>query len=144
MQVREVMTRDVECASPSASIQEAARKMRDLDVGPVPVCGDNDRLVGMITDRDIVVRAIADGLDPKTTRIQDIMTPDVIYCFEDQDLEDATHLMKESQVRWLVVLNRDKQLTGIVSLGDLAVKTGDESLSGEALGHVSEPAMPMR
>jgi CBS domain-containing protein len=98
----------------------------------------------MITDRDIVIRAIAEGHDPKSTRIQDIMTPDVIYCFEDQDLEEATQLMKESQVRRLVVLNRDKQLTGIVSLGDLAVKTGDESLSGAALGHVSEPAMPMR
>ena len=144
MQVREVMTPDVECARPNASIQEAARKMRDLDVGPLPVCGENDRLVGMVTDRDIVIRAIADGHDPKTTQIQDIMTPDVIYCFEDQGLEEATQLMKESQVRRLVVLNRDKQLVGIVSLGDLAVKTGDEDLSGETLGHVSEPALPIR
>jgi CBS domain-containing protein len=138
------MTREVECANPSTSIQEAARKMRDLDVGPLPVCGENDRLVGMVTDRDIVIRAIADGHDPKTTRIQDIMTPDVVYCFEDQDLEDAAQLMKESQIRRLVVLNRDKQLIGIVSLGDLAVKTGDEGLSGETLGHVSEPALPIR
>jgi CBS domain-containing protein len=144
MQVSEVMTPEVECASPSTSIQEAARKMRDLDVGPLPVCGDNDRLVGMLTDRDIVIRAIAEGLDPKTTRIQDMMTPDVIYCFEDQGLEEAAQLMKESQVRRLVVLNRDKQLVGIVSLGDLAVKTGDESLSGETLSHVSEPALPIR
>ena len=144
MQVKEVMTRGVECIRPGASLQEAARKMRDLDVGPLPVCGDNDRLAGMITDRDITVRAVAEGQDPKTARVQDIMTPDVMYCFEDQDVAEATRLMQESQIRRLLVLNRDKCLVGIVSLGDLAVKTGDKRLSGEALQQVSEPAQPTR
>jgi CBS domain-containing protein len=144
MQVKEVMTRGAECTRPSASLQEAARKMRDLDVGLLPVCGDNDRLVGMITDRDITVRAVAEGEDPKTTCVQDVMTPDIAYCFEDQDVTEATELMKKNQIRRLVVLNRDKRLVGIVSLGDLAIKTGDAGLSGEALAQVSEPAQVMR
>jgi CBS domain-containing protein len=125
---------------PTASLQEAARKMRDLDVGPLPVCGDNDRLVGMLTDRDITVRAVAEGQDPKTARVQDIMTPDITYCFEDQDITEAARLMEEKQIRRLVVLNRDKRLVGIVSLGDLAVKTGDKKVSSEALEQVSQPA----
>ncbi len=140
MQVKEVMTRGVECISPTASLEEAARKMRDLDVGPLPVCGDNDRLVGMITDRDITVRAIAEGQNPKTARVQDIMTPDITYCFDDQDVSEAAQIMKEHQVRRLVVLNRDKRLVGIISLGDLAVQARDEGLSSETLERISEPA----
>src|SRR5947209_17760143 len=144
MQVSKVMTRDAECVRPDTTLQEAARKMRDLDVGPLPVCGDNDRLVGMLTDRDITVRAVAEGQDPKAARVQDVMTPDVIYCLEDQDVAEAARLMEENQVRRLAVLNRDKRLVGIVSLGDLAVKTGDREVSGGALGQVSEPAEPRR
>ena len=139
MQVSKVMTRDAECVRPDTTLQEAARKMRDLDVGPLPVCGDNDRLVGMITDRDITVRAVAEARDPRTTTVQDVMTPDVVYCFEDQDVQEAARLMRENQVRRLVVLNRDKRLVGIVSLGDLAVETGDEKLAGRTLEHVSLP-----
>ncbi len=144
MLVRNVMTRGVECIRPTASLQEAARRMRDLDVGPLPVCGDNDRLVGMVTDRDITVRATAEGRDPKTARVQDVMTPDVTYCFEDQDVTEATRLMEDNQIRRLVVLDRDKRLVGILSLGDLAVRTGEEQLSGEALEQVSEPAQSRR
>src|SRR5262245_6721676 len=144
MHVKEVMTRGAECVRPGTSLQEAARKMRDLDVGPLPICGDDDRLKGMITDRDITVRAVAEGHDPKTTRVQDVMTPDVIYCFEDQDVAEASRLMKEKQVRRLVVLNRDKRLVGIVSLGDLAVDAGDEKLAGRTLEAVSEPAQPRK
>ena len=106
--------------------------------GPLPVC-DNDRLAGLITDRDIAVRAVAEGCDPRTTTVKDVMTPDVVYCFEDQDVQEAAQLMREHQVRRLVVLNRDKRLVGIVSLGDLAVETGDEKLSGRTLEHVSLP-----
>jgi CBS domain-containing protein len=138
MQVREVMTRGAECIAPDDSLQEAAQKMKDRDVGPLPVC-DRDRLVGMITDRDITVRATADGLDPKATRVREVMTPQVVYCFEDQDVEVAAYLMEENQVRRLVVLNRDRRLVGIVSLGDLAVETGDEHLAGRTLERVSEP-----
>jgi CBS domain-containing protein len=112
--------------------------MKNQDVGPLPVC-DNERLVGLITDRDIVVRAVAEGCDPRTTTVQNVMTPDVLSCFEDQDVQQAAQLMCEHQVRRLVVLNRDKRLVGIVSLGDLAVDTGDEKLAGLTLEQVSLP-----
>jgi CBS domain-containing protein len=138
MKIKEVMTRGAECVPPSCTLQDAARKMKNLDVGPLPVC-DNDRLVGILTDRDITVRAIAEGRDPKTTKVGEVLTPDVIYCFEDQDVQEAARLMKENQIRRLIVLNRDKRLVGIISLGDLAVETGDEQLAGETLEKVSEP-----
>jgi CBS domain-containing protein len=109
----------------------------------LPVC-DRDRLVGMLTDRDIAVRAVAEGYDPWTDHVKDAMTPDIVYCFEDQDVKEAAQLMKEKQIRRLVVLNRDKRLVGIVSLGDLAVDTGDEKLAGETLEQISEPAAPRR
>ena len=117
--------------------------MKSLDVGPLPVC-DNDRLVGMVTDRDITVRATAEGDAPTDVRVRDVMTPEVIYCFEDDPVEDAARLMAAKQVRRLVVLNRDKRMVGIVSLGDLAVKTGDEQLAGNALEGISEPNHPDR
>ncbi len=139
MQARDIMTSDCECTRPDASLQNAAQKMRDLDVGPLPVCGENNRLVGMITDRDIVVRALAEGMDPQSTKVRDIMTPGVVPCFEDQDVEEVARLMEEHQIRRLVVLNRNKRLVGIVSLGDLAVETKDEQLAGEALERISEP-----
>jgi CBS domain-containing protein len=138
MQVKEVMTRGVECVGPDATLQEAARKMKDLDVGPLPIC-DNDRLAGMVTDRDITVRAVAEGKDPRNTRVREVMTPGINYVFE-EDVAHAAQLMKDKQVRRLVVLNRDKRLVGIVSLGDLAVETGDEHLAGDTLERVSQPA----
>ncbi len=139
MLVRDVMTKGAECVRPTNSLVEAAQRMKDLDVGPLPVCGDNDRLVGMLTDRDITVRAVAQACDPRTTTVKDVMTPDVVYCFEDQDVQEAARLMKEHQIRRLVILNRDKRLVGIVSLGDLAVETGDERLAGKTLEEVSLP-----
>jgi CBS domain-containing protein len=141
MQVRDVMTKGAECVTPSTSLQEAASRMKNLDVGPLPVCQD-DHLVGMITDRDITVRATAEALPPRLGQVRDVMTPDVVYCFEDQDMEEAARLMQEHQIRRLVVLDRQKRLVGIVSLGDLAVETGDEKLAGETLEQVSEPASP--
>jgi CBS domain-containing protein len=141
MQVKDVMTKGAECVTPSTSLQEAASKMKTLDVGPLPVC-EGDQLVGMLTDRDITVRATAEALPPRLGQVRDVMTPDAVYCFEDQDVQEAAGLMQEHQVRRLVVLNRDKRLVGIVSLGDLAVETGDEKLAGETLEQVSEPASP--
>jgi len=138
MLVTDVMTRGAECVGPATSLQEAAEKMKSLNVGVLPVC-DNDRLVGMITDRDIAVRAVAGGFGSRTTTVRDVMTPDVVYCFDDQDVQEAAKLMQEQQVRRLVVLNRDKRLIGIVSLGDLAVETGDEKLAGKTLEEVSLP-----
>ena len=140
MQVRELMTRGVQCVRPNDTVQEAAQKMRDLNIGPLPICGDDDRLVGMLTDRDVTVRVVAEGLDPWTCKVRDVMTPNIIYCLEDQDVTEAAQLMKENQIRRLVVLDENKHLTGIVSLGDLAVEGGDEELAGHTLEAVSEHA----
>jgi CBS domain-containing protein len=143
MQVYDVMSQGVECIKPDATIQEAARKMRELDVGALPVCGTNDRLAGMITDRDIVIRAEAEGREAQSTQVREVMTADVVYCYEDQDVAEAAHLMRDRQIRRLVVLDRDKRLVGIVSLGDLAIDSDDASLTADTLAGVSEPALPM-
>jgi CBS domain-containing protein len=135
------MTRNAECVRPDATLRDAAGRMRDLDVGSLPVC-DADRLVGLVTDRDIAVRSVAEGHDPSSDRVQDIMTPGIIFCFEDQDVREAADLMRERQVRRLPVLNRDKRLVGIVSLGDLAVGGRDDKLSGNTLEGISEPSVP--
>ena len=139
MQVKEVMTRSVACTSPGASLQEAAAKMKSLDVGVLPVCGNDDRLAGMITDRDIAIRAVAEGWDANR-RVGDILSEGITWCFEDQDVEEAARTMREKQIRRLAVLNRDKRFVGMVSLGDLATETGDEHLAGRTLERVSETA----
>jgi len=144
MRVRDVMTRDVQCAQSHESIAHAARQMQQLNVGSLPVVGENHKLIGIVTDRDITVRATADASDPTATTVRDIMTPHVTFCFEDQNLAEAAHLMEEKQVRRLVVLDREQHLVGIVSLGDLAVKSPDERLSSLALEGVSFPAAPVR
>jgi CBS domain-containing protein len=143
MQLKELMTPNVEVIHPDASLQEAAQKMKGLDVGPLPVC-TGDRLEGMLTDRDIAVRAVAEGRDPRTTKAHEVMTSEVVYAFEDQDVAEATRLMEQHQIRRVVVLNRTKQLVGIVSIGDLAVHTGDERQAGKTLERISEPAEPQR
>src|SRR5688572_27041303 len=117
MQVKDVMTPGVECTEPRATVREAAQRMRDLDVGVLPVCGEDDRLAGMITDRDITVRAVAGEYDLAKSVVREVMTPKVVYCFDDQNVKEAAELMQEHQVRRLVVLNRDKRLVGVLSLG---------------------------
>ena len=143
MQVRDVMTPQGEVIAPTATLTEAAQKMSQLEVGPLPVC-EGAQLVGMLTDRDITIRAIAQGRDPNTTRVREVMTPEVVYCFEDHDVEIAAQMMEMRQIRWVPVLSRGKRLVGIVSLGDLAVETGNRDLVGETLEQVSEPAEPKR
>jgi CBS domain-containing protein len=143
MLIKDVMTRHVECVSPEDTLQAAARKMRDLDVGPMPVCGPDGKLAGMVTDRDITVRATAEGKDPKACKVREAMTPDVVYVYEDQDTGEAVRQMKERQIRRVLVLNRDKKLSGIVSLGDLSVDA-DRRQAGDVLKDVSEPAEPRR
>jgi CBS domain-containing protein len=143
MQLKDIMTHGVEVISPEATLQEAAKKMQQLDIGPLPVC-DGEQLVGMLTDRDITVRAVAQGYDPKTTTVREAMTPNIAYGFEDQDVQEAVCIMEECQIRRLPILNRHKRLVGIVSLGDLAVSTGEQARAGEVLKHVSEPAEPWR
>ncbi len=143
MHVSEIMTRRAECTRSDATLQDAAERMRCLDVGALPVC-DNDRLVGMLTDRDICVRSVSAGHDPIRDRVRDAMTPEIVYCFEEDDITEATHLMKENQIRRLPVLNDARRLVGIVSLGDLAVETGNKQLVGSALEAISEPALAPR
>ena len=139
---RDVMTPNPDHVRTDATVAEAARKMRDLDVGALPVC-DNDRLSGMITDRDIVLRGVAEKVDPATTEVRAVMTPGIAYVFEDQEVAEAARIMEERQVRRLPVLNREKRLVGIVALGDMAVDAGTE-ISGEALREISEPSQPQR
>ncbi len=143
MQLKEIMTPNVEVIAPEATIREAAEKMSHLDIGPLPVC-EGERLVGMLTDRDITVRAVAEGCDPVTTLVREVMTPDLVYGFDDQDVEDAARLMEQYQIRRLPVLNRSKQLIGIVALGDLAVHPGQQPLVGEVLAQVSKPGTSRR
>jgi CBS domain-containing protein len=143
MQVRDVMTRNAECTRPEATLEQSAQRMKALDIGSLPVC-DNDHLVGVLTDRDITLRCVADGRDPRTDHVSDAMTPQVHYCYEDSDVADAAQLMRDKQVRRLPVLNHDKRLVGIVALGDLAVEDGNEQLTGHALEGISMPSAPKR
>jgi CBS domain-containing protein len=136
MQIVEVMTRDPEWIHPETTIEDAACMMRDLDTGFLPV-GDGSRLQGILTDRDITIRAVAEGLDATTAPVEDVMTPSVIYCYEDQDIQRAADLMAENQVRRLIVLNRNKKLTGVVSLGDLCLRCGDHEMAGDVLDDIS-------
>lgn len=128
----------VETIEPGASIQRAAERMRDLDIGALPVC-DGDHLVGIITDRDIAVRATADGLDPNGCRVEQAMTHEMHYCLADDDVEEAAELMKAKQIRRLPVLDQDHRLVGTVSLGDL-VTVLDAQDSGRTLEEISKPA----
>ena len=136
MKITDVMTRDVTVAAPSDTIQRAAKKMAELDAGFLPVA-DGDRLVGVITDRDIAIRAVAEGREPDT-RVRDVMSPEVKYCFDDEDLDHVTQNMGEIQVRRLPVVDRDKRLVGIVSLADIATK-GRSDQTDEALSGISQP-----
>jgi CBS domain-containing protein len=143
MHVGEVMTRNVEVIGSNASLKEAAAKMKSLDVGLIPVC-EADELKGTLTDRDITVRGIAEGHNPLEKTVGDIMSTDLAYCFEDEDIDQALALMEERQIRRLPVLSREKRLVGIVSLGDLAVHAGQRERLGETLKEVSQPAAPRR
>jgi CBS domain-containing protein len=139
MQIKFVMTPNVQCVFVETTLQDAARKMKWLDVGTMPVCGDHDRLVGVLTDRDITIRATAQGLDPKVARVRDVMTTDVITCLEDQDLQDATQLMEKHRVRRLVIVNSEHRLAGIISLSDLVIRANKKGAT-DVLREVSEPA----
>jgi CBS domain-containing protein len=136
MQVSEAMSNDVKIANPNQSIRDAARLMAEIDAGILPV-GENDKLVGVITDRDIAIRAVAADKGPATP-IRDIMSKDVKYCFEDDDLDDIAQNMADIKVRRLPVLNSEKRLVGILSLGDMALTDGPGN-AGSALCAISEP-----
>jgi CBS domain-containing protein len=136
MQVNEAMTSDVKIANPNQTIRDAARVMAQIDAGVLPV-GEDDRLVGMITDRDIAIRAVAVDKGPQTP-IREVMSKEVMYCFEDDDLDEVVQNMADIKVRRLPVLDREKRLVGILSLGDIALTEGAVS-AGSALCGISEP-----
>ncbi len=125
MKVRKAMHEGVVWVSPDTSISDIAARMRDNDIGAVPV-GENDRLIGMVTDRDIVCRGLADGRDAQTLTARDVMTSGIIYCEEDEDIEDALELMEKKKIRRLPVINDDKRMVGMLSLGDISHAVSEE------------------
>ena len=136
MLVKEVMSERVIRVAPDCNLKEIAIAMRDGDLGSIPVSED-DKLIGMITDRDIVIRGLTGSMEVHTLTAKDVMSPSVKYCFEDQTIEEVLHNMAKEQIRRLPVVSRDKRLVGIVSLGDLA-KEGSRSLTGDTLGKISK------
>ena len=138
MKISELMSPDIKSIGPESPISEAARLMRDGDFGAVPVA-DHDRLIGMVTDRDITVRAVAESRDVSRTKVRDVMTSDLFYCFDDQEVEDIAQNMGQMQVRRLPVVDRGKRLVGIVSLGDLAT-SGPKQAAAESLEAISQKA----
>jgi CBS domain-containing protein len=143
MKLKEIMTSDIEVIHPTDTLQTAAQKMRDRDIGFLPVC-DGERLIGVLSDRDMIVRALAEGMDSKAIVGRDLITSPAIYCFDDQSVDEAAKLMHDNQIRRLVVLRPDdKRMVGVVSLGDLAINV-DDKLSGEVLQSISEPLSSSR
>jgi CBS domain-containing protein len=136
MFVRDVMTAQVNFVASDAPVNEIARLMRDEGIGSVPVA-DGEKLVGMITDRDIVVRGMAEGQDPRALRARDVMSPQILFCLEDQTLEEVLEHMGQEQVRRMPVVDANRRLVGVVSLGDLS--RAAQKPAGSALKEISEP-----
>lgn len=143
LRIKDVMTPQAEVISPDATTEDAAALMKTLDIGVLPVC-DEEGLVGILTDRDLVVRVLAATRDPKAMLVGEAMTPSVVYCFDDDDVEHAATVMAGQQIRRLPVLDKNRKLVGIVSVGDIAVNTQDHQLTGKVLEDVSQPSLPKR
>lgn len=137
MRVVEVMSKKPEFLPPTASLKEAAVKMQELDCGFIPI-GENDKLIGAVTDRDMVIRTLAKGKDPNKATLRDIMSEHIEFCFEDDDLSKAVNHMKDKHIHRLVVLNKNKRMTGILSLGDIARQSHDDNLCAEAIEGILE------
>jgi len=144
MKLKDLMTRNVEVVQQTASLQDAARKMKDLNVGSLPVVDDQKQVLGMVTDRDIVIRSVAEGHDPQKTPIQAAMSKEFIYGFEEMDIKEAAKLMRENQIRRLPVVDHQNHLVGIVSLGDISVDAKSDKMSAQVLEDISQPAKPDR
>ena len=136
--LKDLMSRDVKVISPDATIREAAQQMLNGNFGMLPV-GENDRMIGAVSDRDIAIRAVAEGKDGNT-KVRDVMTANIIWAYEDDSVDDAAKLMSEHQIRRIPVVNVDKRLVGIVALGDFAVDSSDIKTAGEALSEISKPS----
>ncbi|MGH6914018.1 MAG: CBS domain-containing protein [Geminicoccales bacterium] len=135
MKIANIMTQPPQYVNADTTVTEAAGIMRDFDLGFLPI-EKADRMVGMLTDRDIAVRVVAEGRDPDEVKVREVMTGDVLYCFDDQEVDDAANIMAERKIRRLPVVNRDKRLVGIVSLGDVS-KEGEPELAGHTLETVA-------
>ena len=140
--VADIMTRGVRAMRPSDSVVRAAQAMDELNVGVVPVC-DGERLLGVVTDRDITIRAVAQGKADEGATLSGIMSSEVSWCYEDQPVDEVMHEMSRRQIRRMPVVDRNKHLVGMLSLGDIAAKTGDEQVS-DLLADISQPAGPDR
>ena len=136
--LKDLMSRDVQVISPDETIKEAAQHMRNGNFGMMPV-GENDRMIGAISDRDIAMRAVADGKAPSTT-VREVMSEGIVWAYEDDSVDDAVKIMSEHQIRRLPIVNADKRLVGIVALGDFAVVSSDIEAAGEALSEISKPS----
>ncbi len=143
MQVKEIMTLNAETIGSDENVIEAARKLKSLEVGALPVWQAGE-VVGMITDRDIITRAVAEGKKCCDVKVSEVMTPEVLYCLEDDDIHEAAEMMEEKSIHRLLVLNSEYEPVGFVSLADFAVKSHDERLAWEILEKISEPACPHR
>jgi CBS domain-containing protein len=135
MKIKDVMTKSADWISPDTTLAQAAQQMKKEDIGFLPV-GENDKLIGSVTDRDIAIRAVAEGKDPNATKVREVMTAKMYYCFDDQSVDEICDNMAEIKVRRLPVVNRDKRLVGVVSLGDLS--QAKEKSSGEALKTITQ------
>ena len=137
-QLKDMMSRDVKIISPDLTIGEAARKMRDGDFGMMPV-GEDNRMIGTLSDRDIAIRAVAEGKD-SGTKVRDVMSEGIVWAYEDDSVEQAAKIMSDRQVRRLPVVDRNKRLVGIVALGDMAVESSEILPAAEALAEISKPS----
>ncbi|HEX8437645.1 CBS domain-containing protein [Archangium sp.] len=142
MKIRDVMTPDAVAAHPETTLMAAAEMMRLLNVGSLPVI-EGERVIGIVTDRDIVVRGLALGFNPRSASVADVMTRNVVTCSADDDVEEVAQQMRDLQVRRLLVVDERERLLGIVSLGDLAMGMEDQALAGRVLEGISEPPVPM-
>jgi len=137
MNAKDIMSRNVECATPDAGVIDVAKRMKALDVGFLAVC-EKDRIMGAVTDRDIVLRVVAEGKDLRQCKVQEIMTAEAFWCFEDQTVEEIAEFMAKKEIRRVRILNRDKRLVGVISLGDLAKAKGEQKKVGETMRDIAE------
>jgi CBS domain-containing protein len=142
MLVKDIMTTGVDIIDESTTLQQAAEEMKKHNIGALPVSSQNE-VTGIVTDRDIVTRAVAENKDPRQTKVSEVMSRDLEWCSEDQTVNDVADIMKQRQIRRMPVMNADRKLVGILSLGDVAVR-GDMKLAGETMERVSEPSRPVR
>jgi CBS domain-containing protein len=140
MLIKEIMSEKPICLSPDTSLKDAAKEMEKIDAGFIPV-EENGQIIGIVTDRDIAIRAVSDGQDPNSTTVKEIMSTEVISCLEDDDIKKAADMMRQKQIRRLIVLNKNKELVGILSLGDIVTNSEDIQLSGKLIKDISEPAL---